>query len=146
MPSGYAKNGVNGGQFKKGVYLGFGFKKGHKIRNRTKGTKLSLERRHQMSIQRMGNKYAFLGEAAGYAAKHLWMEKQFGKAKDLACMFCGGTAVSPTTKKNSTRIEWANLDGKYTRNPFSWTTLCKICHMRYDRDVLGAKIGKPKKF
>lgn len=69
----------------------------------------------------------WLGDKVGYGGIHTWMTKTFGAAKNYPCMFCGAANGG---KRG--RIEWANLDHKYTRNLLTWTTLCVLCHRNYD--------------
>jgi hypothetical protein len=66
------------------------------------------------------------GDKAGYGAKHMWVRKMFGQAKNYSCMFCGFKG------EKGRRIEWANISGKYRREPKEWTTLCKKCHAAFD--------------
>lgn len=66
------------------------------------------------------------GDKASYSGIHKRINHLFGPAKDYPCMFCNGT-------RGSKRIDWANLDGKYTMDFQTWTTLCRICHELYDK-------------
>lgn len=70
------------------------------------------------------SKNAWKGDKAGYSAIHKWMAANFGKAH--FCAHCGAT------KRSGKRMQWANLDGKYTRDLADWLPLCSMCHMTFD--------------
>lgn len=97
--------------------------KSNKGRKTSEDTKIKLRAARKRRVGELAP--AWKGEKAGYFAMHQWIRKQYGAAKKYQCMFCGGTRGSKT-------IEWANLDGKYSRDPQTWTTLCKICHAAFD--------------
>lgn len=63
------------------------------------------------------------GDDVGYNAIHTWIQRKLGKA--YKCVKCDGT-------KGSKRYEWANLDGKYTRDVTTWSMLCSKCHHEHD--------------
>jgi hypothetical protein len=69
---------------------------------------------------------AWKGEKAGYHAVHLWLTKHFIKSN--ACEICGTT--------NYSRLEWANISGKYKRERSDYKVLCPKCHRLLD---LGGK-------
>ena len=75
------------------------------------------------------------GDKVGYGALHVWIHRNWGKAKTKPCSFC-------KKMHKDRRMHWANLDGKYTRDIEMWTVLCAKCHFRYDIDILGSKMGK----
>lgn len=77
------------------------------------------------------------GDKIGYKGLHIWIEKQHGKAKEHICSMCSG-------KSGSTRMEWANITGIYNRDLKNWKPLCRKCHVKYDVENLGMKIGRPK--
>lgn len=125
-----------------------------RISNTLKGRKLSLEIRKKISLGlknvydsgirknkgKPGNQYPFWkGDDVGYGGVHDWIRKHFGRAKDYPCMFCNNTRKGKKTKKTSARMEWANLDGKYTRDLSKWTTLCQVCHWEYDKIFLNSR-------
>lgn len=63
------------------------------------------------------------GDAASYAAKHIWMKVNFGKAtgcEDTECL-----AMSKT-------YHWANISGEYKRDRSDWKMLCVRCHKKFD--------------
>lgn len=47
--------------------------------------------------------------------------------------------------KEEKRTEWSNKSGLYNTEREDWQELCKKCHVKYDRDILGTKWGRPKK-
>lgn len=72
------------------------------------------------------------GNLAGYVAKHMWLNKHFGKANH--CDFNSAHIAK--------RYEWANLDGKYSRKREGYIQLCPSCHRLFDRKLF-CKHGHP---
>lgn len=68
------------------------------------------------------NVYNWMGEEAGYAAKHKWINRVSGDLR--YCEIC-----KRTDKK---RYEWSNISGKYIRNVSDWRRLCTKCHKIFD--------------
>ena len=68
------------------------------------------------------------GNRVGYYGLHTWIFRQLGKASRCTDKNC---------KKKSKRYEWANKSGKYLRELTDWIELCKICHVKYDKDSWG---------
>lgn len=58
-----------------------------------------------------------------YGNIHYWVRNKLGNPK--VCKICG-------TKKG--RIEWANIDHKYSLNINDYVSMCKKCHTKYDYD------------
>jgi len=58
-----------------------------------------------------------------YKALHRWVQKSLGRAE--VCSTCFRTS-------EETRIEWANLSGKYTKDLEDWLPMCRTCHMIFD--------------
>lgn len=77
----------------------------------------------------------WLGDMVGYSALHRWVSRKLGKAKTHPCKECGVLGDS----------QWANLDGKYSRNLETWGALCRRCHYHYDERVLGIRHGYNRK-
>lgn len=67
---------------------------------------------------------AWRGEDTCYAAKHSWITRT--KGKPTHCDECRVTGV---------KIQWANRDHLYSRNPDDYRPLCVICHRRYDKEM-----------
>lgn len=66
----------------------------------------------------------FLGDEAGYLAKHCRMYRTHGKASYCEAVECWG---------KSTKYEWANITSNYnTTSLDDWMQLCKSCHNRLD--------------
>ena len=63
------------------------------------------------------------GDEAGYVAKHMWINKHYGKAR--SCSF--------NKNHKSTRYHWANISGKYKREVTDYIPLCPSCHKIFDR-------------
>ena len=119
---------------KKGRVSGF---KGKKHSEETK-RKMSLDRtghlvtaetRKKLSLGKKGEKnYSWVGDKIGYSGIHTWIVRTYGPAKDYPCMICAGT-------NGSKKIDWANISGEYKRDAQDWTTLCRKCHMAFDKHV-----------
>jgi len=63
------------------------------------------------------------GKSVGYSALHRWVQKHLGVAN--VCSNCSATS-------KETKIEWANLSGKYKRELSDWSPMCRSCHMVFD--------------
>lgn len=74
------------------------------------------------------------GDMAGYDAMHLYIRKRYGKPTKCE--------LDSTHKANY--FHWANMTGKYTRNPKDYMQLCPKCHFRLDRRK--HKRGNKQKF
>lgn len=57
------------------------------------------------------------GDDATSGAKHDWVERNKGKAREHKCEFC---------KKQAK--EWCNIDHKYKRNLDHYLPVCRLCH------------------
>lgn len=144
------------GQFIKGNYLGFGFKKKHKPWNKNKkgihlspetefkkgqkpwnlgikgvhfSSKTEIKKGQRISQatefkkgENTGSKnQQWKGDGVGYHALHGWVRRKLGKPK--ICEYCD----------SSRNIQWANKSHKYLRELNDWMSLCKKCHVKYDR-------------
>jgi len=63
------------------------------------------------------------GEECGYGSLHDWVRSRLGKPE--RCFFCG--------TKESKKFEWANISGFYHRDLNDYMSLCKSCHVKYDK-------------
>ena len=72
------------------------------------------------------------GLNASYVSIHKWVANRKGRPKK--CEHCGSI--------NKNRYEWANTDGKYSRNLNDYIRLCKSCHTKYDNKRI--KMGLDK--
>lgn len=72
------------------------------------------------------------GDNASYDAIHLWVRRNKGKAQK--CNHCPATA-------ETTKIHWANIDNKYSRNLEDYFELCAKCHWAYDKKFNSKKTG-----
>lgn len=68
----------------------------------------------------------WIGTKIGYKSLHGWIKGQLGSAKQFFCECCFNLSGSLV-------MNWANLDGKYSRDLSTWSPLCKICHSNYDQ-------------
>lgn len=118
-----------------------------------KGTKLSEERRKQISNVQKGKvlsedtkrkmsekhkligttpphysgeeHYNWKGDEVGYYGVHVWMQKQFGTPSK--CENCG--------TEEDTKYNWSNNSGNYLRDRTDWQRLCIKCHRVKDNWV-----------
>lgn len=119
------------------------FTKGHKI---NVGRKMSNEQKIKLSLILTGenngqygkpswnsgkrckqlagiNNGCWKGDNASYAAKHIWMKVNFGKANKCEDKYCEN--ISKT-------YHWANISGLYKRVRKDWLMLCVKCHAKFD--------------
>lgn len=85
-----------------------------------KGTK-GIAKANKTSFGKDENHFAWKGEKAGSNAKHSWVYKHKGNAKDYLCINCGKQAS-----------DWSNIDHRYRRILEDYTALCRRCHQIYD--------------
>lgn len=84
----------------------------------------------QLTGMKAEKNYGWKGDEVSYKGLHRWIELNFGLAKTHKCAHCNG-------ERGPRRMNWANLDGKYTRERESWAPLCKPCHVEYDKKSWG---------
>lgn len=83
-------------------------------------------------IGRFGDKAnRWKGEKAGYVAIHMWLTKHFDKGG-----ICEGCKTS-----TASRLEWANVSGKYLRDRSDYKVLCPPCHRKLDLTSTHCKNG-----
>jgi len=58
-----------------------------------------------------------------YSSLHDWIRAKKGRAGDKKCLHCGKQAM-----------DWANVDGKYRRRLKDFISLCRSCHIKYDKE------------
>lgn len=92
------------------------------------GGKISKAMMGNTNSKKGENHHFWKGEAAGYTAKHNWARKYLGTP--AYCEHC--------KQSDKKRYEWANVSGKYLREPTDWLRLCSSCHKKYD-------LGRAKK-
>lgn len=68
------------------------------------------------------------GDLAGYSAIHIWIKKNYGKAKECHNLDC--------LKLPSARFEWASISGKCLRDINDYIQLCTRCHRKFDNGNL----------
>jgi hypothetical protein len=69
------------------------------------------------------NARRWLGDKAGYVAKHMWLTKHYPK---LVCQHC------LKARHEVSRLEWANISGEYKRERSDYLSLCPSCHRKMD--------------
>ena len=111
---------------KKGDPNPSGFKKGMVPWN--KGIPMTDETRIKVSEARRGKmcgtkNHKWKGNKASYAAKHIWIFTNYGKA--TKCEQCGAT---------NRMIHWANISDQYKRKRSDWKQLCVPCHSKFDKN------------
>lgn len=121
-----------------------------KIRFLKRKENLSLATRKKMSLAgkkrvaeknpNWGNIHARRDSKHWYTALHAWIRYRLGSAQK--CSFCGKVrkeAIMCSHCKGvrvpAVRIEWANVSGKYKHDLSDWISLCKQCHLKYDRKL-----------
>jgi hypothetical protein len=68
--------------------------------------------------------YEWKGQDAGYRAKHVWINREAGRAS-----YCfNPNCLAP----NSTRFQWANVSKEYRRDVNDYIPLCATCHKNWD--------------
>lgn len=81
--------------------------------------------KYHPEIMATGTKHHFWkGENVGYRGLHYWLRRI--KGIPIKCSKCGFRRTTPKS------IHWANIDGKYRRNPDDYIAFCKSCHKIYD--------------
>ena len=78
-------------------------------------------------IKGSGN-YAWKGDKATVRSIHCWVMDNFVHP-ETGCENCGSTG----------RLDWSNKDHKYSRDRNDWQSLCRSCHIRYDKKHNGYK-------
>jgi len=68
----------------------------------------------------------WLGESAGYNAKHRWIQNHWKKTR--RCEECGGHPTPHGRRKWGT--EWHNPNEQYRRERSEWMELCPSCHKK----------------
>lgn len=66
------------------------------------------------------------GDDVKYVALHQWVNKHKGRANQCSNIYCPGI---------SSTFDWANIDSAYKRNLDDFVSLCRSCHMRYDKST-----------
>lgn len=112
------------------------FGRTNKSRTGQKHTKETLAKM-KISSPKSESHYKWKGDDIGYGALHRWVEKMLGKAKEHICVICNGNS-------GSKRMEWANINGTYKRELIGWKPMCRKCHIQYDKENLGIKIGRQR--
>lgn len=88
-----------------------------------RGRVISPETRAKIAATKRGSlNAAWKGDAAKYAAIHMWLHRNVQKVG--ACADCGAEG----------RTEWANISGEYRRGADDYRELCATCHRRFDRE------------
>lgn len=69
-----------------------------------------------------GKNVNWRGEDASYFAKHMWINRKFGRPSK--CERCNVT--------EDRVYQWANISKEFKRERSDWMRLCIPCHKRYD--------------
>jgi len=81
------------------------------------------------------------GDAAGYEAIHSRLKREHGKASEHACARCDESAVDwayDHACPNEKTVERRGRIYAYSTNPDRYLPLCRSCHTRLDKGLLGA--------
>lgn len=93
----------------------------------------SKDTRKKLSEQKKGEKNPMFGIVAdkhpkwkdndiGYIKMHEWIRKYYPRPK--LCQICG----------INSKLDAANISGKYLREINDWLYLCRKCHINYDKN------------
>lgn len=88
----------------------------------------------QWMIGRKGEHANAYKHSTSYHAIHNWLAENF--VKPDKCERCGKSEVS--------RLEWANISGKYLRERDDFMVLCPSCHRKMDLKKDYCKNGHPR--
>jgi hypothetical protein len=72
-----------------------------------------------------GTKSHFWKEKIGYRGLHIWIDREYGKPH--YCEHCKRSDLKHR------QYNWANISGKYLRDPKDYKRLCVKCHKLYDK-------------
>lgn len=100
-------------------------KKGHPAWNKGLPSPLKGRKNPHHNVSKGENHYKWLGDKAGYYAKHAWIRRKFGQPD--TCEHCGKTELK------GKEIQWANISGTHKREREDWLRLCVKCHSKYDQ-------------
>lgn len=92
-----------------------------------RGTKLTEEHKKKIREAQLGRHPGWKGDKVSYSGLHKRFVRWYGPASVHPCSVCG--KKKPEVK----RIEWSNLDGKYTFDRESWEPMCSRCHTLHHR-------------
>lgn len=70
------------------------------------------------------------GDNATYGQKHRWIGNNYTHSPK--CEECGSTL----------NLEWSNISHNYYRVRSDWQTLCRSCHMKFDKNIHGIRRGR----
>lgn len=83
----------------------------------------------------------WLGDRAGYVAKHIWLKNKLGKASKCSnpnCIYPKPVKYRKPILKPK-RFEWASISRKNLRDITDYVSLCPSCHRKYDINKLTLK-------
>lgn len=88
-----------------------------------KGKEFTKEHKRKLSEAHKGKPSGYRGVVTSnsYMAVHHWAQRYIPKKN--RCENC---------QKDNCRLELANLDHSYNRNPDDWRTMCNSCHRIFD--------------
>lgn len=82
-------------------------------------------------------------EVVKYTMIHRYIRKVLGRPKK--CKHCD----KPNKKTGRSSIEYANISKKYIRDLNDWISLCRSCHMKFDkidRSAIQKKVWQNPKY
>ena len=81
----------------------------------------NMDRNRRISKAKKGEKNPnWIGDKVGYNGVHSWLHRHVKKPD--GCELCG----------KKTKLDFANISGKYLRDISDWEFLCRRCHMLKD--------------
>jgi len=96
------------------------------VEQKRKAREFNLKNRIKPPVMKDEDHPEWKGEDVSYSGLHYWINRKLGKPK--SCKFCNGI----------TKLQWANIDGKYRRNLNDFIPLCFWCHREFDKDKWGS--------
>jgi hypothetical protein len=74
------------------------------------------------------------GDNVGYRGLHMWLKRRLGKP--TKCYKCGKEDARPRY------IQWANIDGQYSRVLSDYVPMCVSCHKYHDIELKANQVAQ----
>lgn len=68
--------------------------------------------------------HSWKGDKVTYSSIHDWIRSRKGKAGNQKCLHCEKQAR-----------DWANIDHTYSRDLDDYISLCRKCHIKFDKNI-----------
>lgn len=90
-------------------------------------TRLTGKEKFDKVFPKNSEHHFWKGDKVSYRGLHQWVIREKGYA--TICSHCGKESF------NHREIQWANVDHKYRRILDDYISLCKNCHILYDKNL-----------